>query len=81
MLADVLENGFPEGDYPKLKDLLYRFSDIFRTNFSSGPPASIPPMVVELTHDARPTVVKLRRYSESQQRFLRKITDKLLDVG
>ena len=46
-----------------------------------GPPANIPPLQLELTDDANPICVKIRKYSESQRCFLRKLTDKLVAAG
>lgn len=43
---------------------------IFRTSFSSGPLAHLPPLKIELTPDAKPVKVRLRNYSQEQRDFL-----------
>ena len=52
--------------------------DVFRTSFSSGPPAKVRSLRIELTSDARPVEVRLRNYSEEQREFLSDMVAKLV---
>ena len=81
MLQDALRNGFPQDDFEELKTIVTNHRNVFRTTFSSGPPANVPPLRVLLKPDAVPTIVKLRRYTPSQLAFLRKLQDKLTACG
>lgn len=53
---------------------------VFRTDFSKSS-AAIPPLKLELKRDEKTPHVNIRKYSDSQRRFLRKIVGKLLDAG
>lgn len=43
---------------------------IFRCSSSSGPPARLPPLKIELTPDAKPVKVRLHNYSVDQRRIM-----------
>ena len=79
MLQDALDNGFPTTHYSKLCEMIRSRRNVFRIGFSAGPPASVPPLRIHLKPDAVPTVMKLRRYTESQKKFLKRLIDKLLE--
>lgn len=64
-----------------LQDLVNANIDIFRTGLSSGPPADIKPLKIELTQDAHPVQVRLRNYSQTQREFLAAFVDKLVRNG
>jgi len=53
-----MENNFPKTRERELRDLVGEYSDIFRTKRGSGPPATIPPMIVKLKPDAVPVRVR-----------------------
>lgn len=72
-LADVYESN--------LKGILHDHMDIFRTSFSAGPGAKLPPLKIELTPDAKPVKVRLRKYSQDQEDFMRKFVDDLVANG
>ena len=55
--------------------------DIFRTSFSAGPPAKLPPLEIELTSDAKPVKVLLRNYSQEQKEFMRDFASDLVSNG
>ena len=55
--------------------------DTFRTSFSAGPPAKLPPLKIELTPDAKPVKVRLRKYSQEQKEFMRELVNDLVAHG
>jgi transposase InsO family protein len=81
MLQCALKVGMPPADAQQLKAIVDNHVDIFRTTFSSGPPAKLKPLKIQLTPDARPTRVKLRNYSKEQQEFLSKFVATLIATG
>lgn len=44
--------------------------DIFRTLFSVGPPAKLPPLEIDLKQDARPVKGRLQNYSQEQKEHM-----------
>lgn len=80
MLKDALVQGFPHNRFDDLRKTVMARLGVFRTDFSQSS-APIPPLRLELKPDAKPVHVKIRKYSDSQRRFLRKLVDKLLDAG
>lgn len=81
MLQLAVTNGFPTEKLPQLQELVLDHADLFRTSFSSGPPADIPPLKVDLVPDARPVRVRLRNYSQEQREFLSNMVNKLVENG
>lgn len=81
MFTDALIAGFPKTRFDELKQIVMKRVNVFRTTFSRGNGANIAPLKLELKPNAKPVIVKLRRYSESQKRFLRKLVDRLLDAN
>lgn len=55
--------------------------NIFRVSFSSGPPTKLPPLKIELTPDAKPVKVRLRRYSAQQCKLLNCFVKTLVKHG
>lgn len=55
--------------------------DIFRTGFSSGPPAKFLSLRIELSQDGRPVKVRLRNYSQEQEKFLTSMIEDLVRHG
>lgn len=80
-LMDMIEraknNGLPSKHVEELTAIVFPYAHVFDTRFSSTP-AKVPPLQVELTHDAHPTRVKLRNYSQSQRVFMTNLTDELM---
>ena len=72
-LADVYESN--------LKGILRDHMDIFRTSFSAGPPAKLPPLKIELMPNAKPVRVRLRKYSQGQRDFLSDFVKDLVAHG
>lgn len=81
-LADnATANGLSPKHRSALRDMLHNHMDVFRTSFSSGPPAKLRPLSIELESDARPVRVRLRNYSKDQREFLSKFVSDLLRHG
>lgn len=81
MQTAAFDAGLASDKRPVLAKLLSDHVDIFRTSFSSGPPARLPPLRIELTPDAKPVKVRLRNYSQDQRDFLAKFVKDLVHHG
>ena len=66
---------------PRLRQLLADYKDIFRIKLGSDPPVKVAPMRIRLVPTAVPVRVKLRRYSEPQQKFLQQKVRELKHLG
>ena len=80
MLRNALAEGFPKNRFDDLRKIIMARLGVFRTDFSQSS-ASIPPLKLELKPDAKPVHVKIRKYSDSERKFLRNLVGKLLDAG
>lgn len=79
MVQTAVDNGFPDDNVPQLKKIVNDHMDIFRTSFSSGPPANIEPLQIDVAPDATPVRVRLRKYSQAQREFLSRTVAKLVE--
>ena len=77
----IRNNGILAEDATAIDEVIEEHIDLFRTSFSSGPPAKVRPLRIELTPDARPVKVRLRNYSEEQREFLSDMVAKLVRNG
>lgn len=77
----AFDYGLPRDERPRLEKILSDHADIFRTSFSSGPPARLPLLKIELTADAKPVKVRLRNYSQAQRTFLDTFVSDLVQHG
>lgn len=84
-VADMQEvthkNCLPDEKLQSLAKLCADSIDIFCTSFSSGPPARIPPLKIELIRDAKTVKVRLRKYTQDKRAFLSDFVDKLVRHG
>lgn len=71
--------------YWKTKDqkssIVHERTDIFRSNFSSGLPAQVPLLKIDLVADVVPVRVRLHNYSSGQKEFWSTIVSELVDSG
>lgn len=74
-------NGLSENHAKELSTIVNEHLNIVRTSLSAGPPADFPPLKIELTPDAKPVHVRLRKYSKEQREFLDKFVDSLVKYG
>lgn len=81
MLHKAKENGLSTDHSEKMRYLVQSHKNIFRTAFSSGPPADLRPLRIDLTPEARPVKVRLRNYSKEQRNFLDDQMSKLIRAG
>lgn len=81
MVQDAKKNGLPGHREAELRRIIFDRKDIFRVSFSSGPPAKVEPLKIDLVSDARPVRVKLRNYSQDQRNFLSNFVEKLVNAG
>lgn len=72
LYKEVTENGLPEEHAVELRSIVNEHNNMFRTTFSAGPPAYVPPLEVKLSQDARPVRLSLRNYSLEQRDFLKR---------
>lgn len=75
------QNGLPAVYESNLKGILRDHMVIFRTSFSAGPPAKLPPLKIELTPEAKPVKVRLRKYSQEQKIFMHDFVNDLVAHG
>ena len=78
---NIRNNGILAGDATAIDEVIEEHIDVFRTSFSSGPPAKVRPLRIELTPDARPVMVRHRNCSEEQREFLSDMVAKLVGNG
>lgn len=81
MLQAAQDNGLPPYYWERLQTLVYDHIDVFRVSFSSGPPARLPPLRIELTTEASPVRCRLRNYSSEQKNFMEDVVGKLIKAG
>lgn len=81
MLRDAAGKSLPEDHAGKLEKMVRKNADIFRTSLSSGPPAKVEPLRIELSPDAKPTRVHLQNYSQEQRAFLVRSVTLLVAAG
>lgn len=81
MIQRSYENGLDSALHNDMKDLVYLFKDVFLIGLSSGPPATLKPLEIELVPDAKPVKVKLRKYSQEQKTFLSEFVSELISKG
>lgn len=81
LLEDALTRGFPKSRFDDLRNMVLKRKNVFRLTFTNEPGANIPPLKLHLKPDAKPVLVKLRKYNESQRAFLRKLVRKLIDAN
>ena len=79
MLEKAASEGLPEKHMSEMRKLVNEFINLFRTTFPTGPPSNLPPLKFEIKPDSSLIQVKLRKYSDSQRTFLKRLTDKLLE--
>ena len=70
MVQKAEEKGLEEEHCIRLRKLVRKYYNVFRVGLSSGKAADIAPLKIELTADAKPTRVKIRKYSSEQREFL-----------
>jgi hypothetical protein len=66
---------------PTLRGLLNDFRDIWSISLTLGPPARLPPLVINLKPDYAPVRVRLRRYSQEQWDVLARFLSQLEAAG
>lgn len=72
MVKTAIDNGLEDDDTMTLRQIVDDHINIFRTSLSSGPPAQVKTLKIQLTSDAPPVRVRLRKYSQDQRNFLAK---------
>jgi hypothetical protein len=65
----------------QLRDLLLRYSDVFRLEHGRDPPVDMPPLRVNLRNDAKPDRCKAQRYGPEQRAFMDSHVDQLEKAG
>jgi hypothetical protein len=81
MINAAQTNGLPAEFVPTLRGLLNDFRDIWSISLTPGPPARLPPLVINLKPDSAPVRVRLRRYSQEQRDFLARFVSQLEAAG
>ncbi len=65
----------------QLRDLLLRYSDVFRLELGRDPLVDMPPLRVNLRNNAKPVRCKARRYGPKQRAFMELHVDQLEKTG
>jgi hypothetical protein len=81
MVNQAATNGLPPDSVPALRKLVNDFEDIWSTSLQAGPPAKVPPLVINLRSDAIPVRVRTRCYSQDKRDFLARFVSQLEAAG
>lgn len=76
LIIKVAVNGFPSEHVPHLKPLVLDHMDPFKTPFSSGPPAHIAPLKLDIDSNAPRASVCFCNYSQKQRKLLSQTVSK-----
>ena len=80
-VKDVEDGGCSPAFTAKLQKLLLSYSNVFRLELDRDPPVDMPPLKVNLRHDAKPVRCKARRYGPEQRAFMDSHVDQLEKAG
>ncbi|GMF50263.1 unnamed protein product [Phytophthora fragariaefolia] len=80
-LKEAAANGLPSYEGEQLRDLLFRYVDVFRLSFGNYPPVRVPPLQVRLKEGARAVKDKARRYPPDHKRYLKQHIQELVRHG
>ncbi|OWZ11930.1 LOW QUALITY PROTEIN: hypothetical protein PHMEG_00014979 [Phytophthora megakarya] len=75
-LQEATRNGLPSNESEQLRQLLFRYIDVFRLSFRNDPPVRVPPLRKE-----RPVKAKARRYPPDHKRYLDEHIRELVEHG
>ena len=81
LIGKTERNGLGKDEVDRISELVNANSNVFRTQLSNGEPARIKPLSIELSANASPIRVKLRKYSQEQQKFMADIVKSLERKG
>ena len=81
MINQATNNGLPPESVPTLRQLVHDFEDIWSSSLQAGPPANVPPLVINLRSDAVPVRVRSRCYSQDKRDFLARFVAQLEAAG
>eukprot|EP00171_Calliarthron_tuberculosum_P004595 IDg4595t1 len=80
-LAEAIRRGQSQRGAERLLKILKDFRSVFRIRLGKTPPASVPPMKIDLDPSKTPVQVRARRYSAPQRAFLNEYVKKLEEMG
>jgi hypothetical protein len=69
-VSEAVENGLSAERKKQLRDMLSKYRDVFRTEFTNDPPIDAPPMEVKIKEDATPVMCRSRRYPPLHRKYL-----------
>lgn len=79
MITEAQEHGLPNAWVPRLRGLLQKYANVFRSSMrSEDPPAAVTPCVTEMKPDASPIFHKYRRQGPAEREWLKSFTQELL---
>ena len=81
MLEESIANGLPEHLHARMRNMLYKYREVFRLKLGSDAPVKVPPMRIKLKEGAESVRVKVRRYPPAQADFLKKKVVDLETLG
>ncbi|KAF1323287.1 hypothetical protein FI667_g4734, partial [Globisporangium splendens] len=81
LVDDAFANGMDTRFERRLRELVHKFSEVFRESLEADPPALVEPLEVTLREDSKPFRCKPRKYAPLQSQFLRQYTAYLEECG
>ena len=81
MKTTVCVNGLRTEHRKALEELMEEQADVFRTTFSTGPPASKHPLKISLTPNDEPVKVRPRNYSREKREVLSDLVENMAREG
>lgn len=80
LLKSASDSRLSDNETRHISDLVHELKDMFRKTFSSGPPAMIKELKIELTTDSKPVGVLIRNYSLQYSAFVQKSMKVLVEI-
>ena len=81
LIADAAKNGLPKDWQNKLRNLIKKYSSVWRKSLGPDLPAKVTPFKTQLKPNAKPFRSKARRYNTEDSEFLKRFVDELLKYG
>jgi len=81
LIADAAKNGLPKDWQNKLRNLIKKYSSVWRKSLGPDLPAKVTPFKTQLKPNAKPFRSKARRYNTEDREFLKRFVDELLKYG
>lgn len=81
IFEDAIDNEFLPVKLPNLRNFVNKIINVFRTSFSSDPPASFPPLKFQLRQNDKPLRFRMRNYFHSLRKLFSKTVSTVVHHG